>query len=245
MIGKWTFPVGIAIAAFMVAGLASADPGGVHRDRTCVRQCRQSYRTCLQTPRTDARTCRMGCADLITAAQTACQSDPTSDACQTAWTQAKACLDPCHTVLRSGATQCRSDVKTCANACPTVQPSSTHPDPFCRQQCQLARRSCVGLASGQELTCLQGCSDLVQAARDACMADISSTDCQTARDSANACLQPCRDAVHTAVDQCRSDSDTCIQACPAATNPSGHGLGLGLGQGHGLGLGHGPSGHGS
>lgn len=201
-------------------GREPGDHGPLFRGNSCIAACQVTALACHQAAGTEARTCaQTTCSADLQAAQDACATDRRSDACEAAQAAARLCLTPCIDALTTAKAGCRTDNQTCVVACPTPTPStsSSGKDPQCIAQCRTDLHACREKASADDQTCDQTCDALIQAARTACGADATSSDCQAAISVAHACLQPCRTARRTALQACMSTAHDCVQTCVIAT----------------------------
>jgi len=94
-------------------------------DRQCVSTCQTTLMGCKMTADSAEHTCFSDCGSLITTAEQACESDPTSDACTAALNAAQACVQPCAKTQRTAQQACVQAAQTCIGACPTVTAAPT------------------------------------------------------------------------------------------------------------------------
>ena len=205
----------VALIGVPFVAVHAAD-SGPKKDRECIRQCRQQYRTCVDAARMEFRMCAQStCSAEISAVKDACESDPQSEACATARQALRMCLQPCFSALRDSVGTCRTTAQACAAQCPDEPPPPTpgSKDPFCVLQCRLGLGSCLGDARGIALRCANQCSDEVAAARQAC-ADGRSAACRVARQAAYECLEACGKALREATNKCLDAARDCVGNCP-------------------------------
>lgn len=202
-------------------GILGYHPAGANKDNACRRMCRQSIRTCHAAARTDARLCSTAtCSDQFQAVREACGADRGSDACHSARAALHQCLQPCAEDLRSALGMCRSDGKDCVASCPDrVPPRPGQKDPGCVAACRETLQDCQMPPRDGARTCRDGCTGLVDDARQACSEDRASGACQDARQAAYDCLQPCTQTLREAVEACLRDARSCVGNCPDRDAP--------------------------
>ena len=84
----------------------------------CKGDCFDAARTCFEAAETDALACAQSTCDAeITAAQSACASDLSTDDCRTARTALVTCLEPCLDAKRTALNACHTTADTCVDAC--------------------------------------------------------------------------------------------------------------------------------
>ena len=220
----------LVVGLLLIAAPVFAAPGGLgpstgpgqgrlQKDRTCVRQCRDTDRTCVQTALTTARMCGdETCSAELDAVQTACADGARNDACRAARATLTTCLTPCREASQTALGACYSQGRDCTDACPTATPTPAPgtKDPQCIAACRTALAGCGNTAYGDNRSCVDACEDLVGAARVAC-ANGRSAACASARNAANQCLAACNQSLRDAGVACLNDAGACSAACPAKT----------------------------
>ena len=83
--------------------------------------------------------------------------------------------------------------------------------------CVSDARACLEPAHDTLKECRSGCSDLKDAAREACSADRTSYACTSARSALESCVEACAEPFQDAASACFADTQACVTACPAAT----------------------------
>jgi len=87
----------------------------------CEAECADKAQACNETAEDKALTCisTTACADEVLAAQTACGTDRTAQACYDAVSALQTCAtsSTCLTTWKADTTTCRSDMNTCRTAC--------------------------------------------------------------------------------------------------------------------------------
>ncbi len=86
-------------------------------------------------------------------------------------------------------------------------------DTECVQACVDAEKACSDPVREAAVACREsaGCDDLLEASKDACLADRRSEECSTARVAVRECLAPCKDAQKEGLGACREASLTCLR----------------------------------
>lgn len=92
-------------------------------------------------------------------------------------------------------------------------------DRACVADCRSETVACLRAARAEASPCFASCQPLVEAAREACMADPESEACELARRAARACLDPCNDILRPAVRACIAEGHACVRACPFVGEP--------------------------
>jgi hypothetical protein len=87
-------------------------------------------------------------------------------------------------------------------------------DPQCLKECRDGFKGCVGDARDTAAPCFEGCQPLIAAARAACVEDLTSAECQEARDAVHDCVQPCREELQPALRVCAEAGSGCVEECP-------------------------------
>lgn len=84
----------------------------------CPAGCDDDAETCADTAKDTALSCISGaCPEQVTAAQTACTTDPRSNDCKTAAGALAACADTCLSDFASANSTCRQTLRDCREAC--------------------------------------------------------------------------------------------------------------------------------
>ena len=88
----------------------------------CRTSCLDTMRTCHNAAETTTLTCvQTTCPTEIEAAQSACDTDRTSQACQDAVSALRTCSDACLETFHSTVTTCRDTLGVCRDTCDTAQ----------------------------------------------------------------------------------------------------------------------------
>jgi len=84
----------------------------------CQAACVTTAQQCDETADSEALTCiSAACPTEVTAAQTACGADRTSQACRDAISALQTCSDSCLTTRQTALTACRTALTACRTAC--------------------------------------------------------------------------------------------------------------------------------
>ncbi|GIW45972.1 MAG: hypothetical protein KatS3mg077_3254 [Candidatus Binatia bacterium] len=192
-------------------------------DPVCKAQCDSAERSCKAQARTALQSCLgANCADALAAAQSACAGGRTQE-CMDAWQAYIQCAQPCTSAYRAALADCRAAEDACKAGCPTIVPTPcvgpTPVDPVCKAQCRLTSAQCQAAAQQTSVTCVQGCSDEIAAARQVCSSNPSSADCQAALAAVRACLTPCSTQLRSDLLACKTAEQTCRAGCGGTVNP--------------------------
>jgi hypothetical protein len=183
------------------------------KDPLCLRDCRDKARTCRTLAQQDARMCAEStCSEELQDVKDACDTDPSSDACTAARQAARECLQPCLETLQEALRECYGDIKVCVDACPDRVPPPAR-DPECVAQCRSDMHDCQRKARDKAKSCRDECSPLLDAAREACSSDSTSSECQDARTALHDCLEPCGQQLGDDMRACPTEARTCLDKC--------------------------------
>lgn len=195
---------------------------GVQIDPACKQQCDGTEKTCKAQARSTLSSCISGtCGQALAAARAACSAAAGSQSCIDAWRAYTACIQPCVSDYRTAEAACKAQEDACKAACPVLPTTCPAPvDPVCKAQCDATEKLCKATALQTNVTCLQGCNDLIQAARTACSANPLSSDCQSALQAARACMTPCSTQLRNDLAVCKQAEKNCEASCiTSGSNP--------------------------
>jgi hypothetical protein len=129
-----TFETAIEACRTDTHNCADVCPATQPKDPQCLALCQSTLQRCQQMARDQGSTCTGDCGPLITAASTACATDPRSTDCRAAIQVASACLQPCADTELMAVSACSTTANTCVEACPaastatpTAAPTATPP----------------------------------------------------------------------------------------------------------------------
>lgn len=184
-------------------------------DPVCKQQCESAERSCKTQAREALRSClNSTCADAIAAARTVCATSPWSQECSDAWRAYVQCAQPCTATFRSAEADCRAAERACKAACPILPGNCPQPwDPVCRMNCDAEEKVCKATAQRTAANCLAACADAIATARQICVANPASLECQSALQAARSCTQPCMDDLRNALAACKVAENTCKASC--------------------------------
>jgi hypothetical protein len=89
-------------------------------------------------------------------------------------------------------------------------------DRTCVHDCREVYGRCSDAAYSNARICVQGCAELIAAARQVCAEAPESDDCHAARRRAAACVRECRQTLSADLRACLGDAKECVALCPDA-----------------------------